>query len=329
MNNKEEFKAAKYGMMIHFGLYSLLAGEYKGKRMGSTIGEWAQSYFQIPNKEYEKLAEAFNPVFFNADEWVDLAIKAGMKYLVVTTKHHEGFSLFHSKVDKFNVVDATPFKRDIIKELADSCHKKGLKFGIYYSQALDWREENAGGWDAKELNVEGMHWGNTWDFPDNSKKNYAEVFERKIKPQVKELLTNYGELFTIWFDTPWTINAEQSLELYNLVKKYQPNCLVNSRIGMFPGIKFDYTSFGDNEIPEEYKDGELLFETPATMNDTWGYKSYDQNWKSPEEIYRIKKHLNERNVNYLLNVGPDYLGRIPGPSIDILLKVKELEDLDK
>ena len=114
MTNKEWFKEAKYGMMVHFGLYSLLAGEYKGKRMGNTIGEWIQAYFRIPNAEYEQLANAFNPIYFNADEWVDIAIESGMQYMVVTSKHHEGFALYHSKVDKFNVVDATPFKRDII-----------------------------------------------------------------------------------------------------------------------------------------------------------------------------------------------------------------------
>lgn len=326
---KKWFCDAKYGMMIHFGLYSLLAGEYKGQRMGTCIGEWIQSYFKIPVKEYEKLADAFNPLYFNADEWTDLAIKAGMKYIVVTTKHHEGFALFHSKVDKFNVVDATPFKRDIIKELADSCHKKGLKFGIYYSQALDWHEENGGGFDASFDNVCGMHWGNDWDFPNNKAKNYSEVFEKKIKPQVIELLQNYGEISLIWFDTPWTISKEQSIELYNLVKKYQPNCLINSRIGNYEGVKYDYVSMGDNEIPEDMKDKDLLFESPITLNDTWGYKSYDQNWKTPERIIEIKKSLNSKNLNMLLNVGPDYLGRIPGPSVDILLKAAELEKKNK
>jgi len=329
MTNKEYFKNAKYGMMIHFGLYSILAGEYKGQRMGTTIGEWIQSYFQIPKKEYEKLKDQFNPTEFNADEWVDTAIEAGMKYMVVTTKHHEGFALFHSKVDDFNVVDVTPFKRDIIKELADACKRKGLKFGIYYSQALDWREENAGGWNAPFLNVEGMHWGNDWDFPDNSKKDYHEVFERKIKPQVIELLTNYGEIFSIWFDTPWTISAEESIELYNLVKKYQPDCLINSRIGNFPGIKFDYTSFGDNEIPDEYKNGELLFESACTLNDTWGFKHYDLNWKTPERIYEIKKHLNERNINYLLNIGPEPSGKFPKKAVEILKAVRKLEEDEK
>ncbi len=321
MTNKEWFKQAKFGMMIHFGLYSLLGGEYKGRRMGSTIGEWAQAYFRIPNAEYQNLAKAFNPIYFNADEWVDLAIDAGMNYVVVTSKHHEGFALFDSKVDDFNVVKATPFGRDIIEEIANSCAKKGVKLGLYYSQALDWRERNAGGWGEEcGLNVDGMPWGNTWDFPTHEGKDYAEVFERKIKPQVKEILTNYGDLCLIWFDTPHTINGEQSKELFDMVKYYQPNCLVNSRIGA-PGAEYDYTSWGDNEIPSEYQDGGMLFETPATINDTWGYKPYDQNWKSAEDILKIKNHLNERNVNYLLNVGPDHLGRIPAPCVDILKEV--------
>ncbi len=308
-------------MMIHFGLYSVLGGEYKGKRMGNTIGEWAQAYFRIPNAEYAQLAKAFNPICFNADEWVDLAKDAGMQYLVLTSKHHEGFALFDSKVDDFNSVKATPFGRDIVAEVANSCAKKGLKFGLYYSQALDWRERNAGGWGEEcGLNVDGMPWGNTWDFPTHEGKDYAEVFERKIKPQVKEILTNYGDLCLIWFDTPHTITPTQSKELFDMVKQYQPDCLVNSRIGAV-GCQCDYTSWGDNEIPTEYQDAGMLFETPATLNDTWGYKPYDQNWKSAEDVARIKAHLNERNVNYLLNVGPDHLGRIPAPSADILRAV--------
>ena len=340
MTNKEWFRQAQYGMIIHFGLYSLLGGEWKGKRM-DYIGEWAQSYFRIPNAEYEKLASAFNPIYFNADEWVDLAKESGMRYMVITSKHHDGFALFHSKVDAFNVVDATPFKRDIIGELADACSRKGLKFGIYYSQALDWRERNAGGWqESSGLNC-GMNWGNPWDFPDNTGKDYSEVFERKIKPQVRELLTNYGDLCLIWFDTPHTIAPAQSRELYDMVKRYQPNCLINSRIGIrsyqrdyvdaktqghpVQDIPFDYASWGDNELPEGYQNRGMLFETPATLNDTWGYKTFDQNWKSPEEILRIKKHLNDRNINYLLNVGPDPLGRIPAPSARILRQVREME----
>ena len=316
MDSKKWFKEAKFGMMVHWGLYSLLSGEYKGKRM-PYIGEWAQSYFQIPNAEYHKLAGAFNPIYFDADEWVKLAKDAGMNYMVVTSKHHDGFAMFKSEADSFNIVDATPFKRDVIAELAESCYKHSLKFGLYYSQELDWCEPDGGGYKPKNLNCDCMSWSNNWDFPNEDEKDYSRCFEKKIKSQVKEILTKYGDLCLIWFDTPHVIKPEQSKELYDMVKKYQPNCLINSRIGNNMG---DYTSAGDNEIPDDYK-GDILFETPATLNDTWGYKAYDQNWKNAKKIIEIKNHLNERGINYLLNVGPDYLGRIPAPSIDILKEV--------
>jgi alpha-L-fucosidase len=309
------FKQAKFGMMIHWGLYSLPAGEWNGQRM-PLIGEWAQSYFRIPGVQYSRLAAAFNPILFDADEWVQLAIDSGMRYMVVTSKHHDGFAMYHSKVDPYNIVDSTPFKRDAIGELAAACARRGLKLGLYYSQDLDWHDPDGGGYRSGRTNG-GMSWTNDWDYPDNEKKDYSRCFERKIKPQVEEILRNYGELCLIWFDTPRTISAEQSAELYRLVKRYQPDCLVNSRIGNNMG---DYHSWGDNQIPEEYmKEG--LFETPATLNDTWGYKSFDQNWKSAEEVLRLKNHLNLRGINYLLNVGPDYLGRIPAPAQDILRTV--------
>ena len=315
MDNKTWFKEAKFGMMVHFGLYSILGGEYNARRM-DRIAEWAQSYFKIPNKTYHELTTVFNPIFFRAEEWVMLAKTAGMNYLVVTAKHHEGFALFQSVASKFNVCDGTPFQRDIIAELAEACYKHGLKFGLYYSQSLDWSEEHGGGYDANHLNL-GMTWANEWDFQDNKKKDYSLCFQSKIKPQVKEILTKYGDLSLIWFDTPFTITKEQSLELSHMVKTYQPNCLINSRIGNGCG---DYFSAGDNDIPNDNK-GDILFETPATLNDTWGYKYYDDNWKSPEKVLAIKNHLNERGINYLLNVGPDHLGRIPAPAQDILKKV--------
>ena len=142
--SKAWFRAAQYGMMVHWGLYSLLGGEWKGRRM-IQIGEWAQQYFRIPNAEYAALAKAFNPICFNADEWVQIARDAGMKYLVFTSKHHDGFAMFHSKVSKFNVVDATPFGRDVVEELAEARRRHGLKLGLYYSQDLDWHERGGGG----------------------------------------------------------------------------------------------------------------------------------------------------------------------------------------
>lgn len=321
MDNKTWFKEAGFGMMVHWGLYSLPAGEWRGQRM-PTIGEWVQSYFRIENAIYGRLADVFNPILFDAEEWVKLAVESGMQYLVVTSKHHDGFAMFHSRVDTYNISDATPFGRDVIGELAEACSKHGLKLGLYYSQDLDWHEPNGGGYHDGHTNAGVMSWTNDWDYTDNEKKNYTECYERKIVPQVEEILSNYGDLCLIWFDTPKTVSPEQSSELVQLVKKLQPNCLVNSRIGNGMG---DYRSWGDNQIPDEYME-EGLFETPATLNDTWGYKSFDQNWKLADEVIRLKNHLNSRGINYLLNVGPDYLGRIPAPAQEILRDVgKELK----
>lgn len=316
MDNKKWFKDAGFGMMIHFGLYSILGGEYKGKYM-DYVGEWIQSYFRIPNKEYHALAKVFNPIYFDADEWIKTAKDAGMNYFVVTAKHHDGFALFKSEVSKFNCVDATPFGRDIIGELAESCAKYDMKLGLYYSQTQDWTHPDGCGFSYKPLNVGGMSWGNNWDYTENDRVGYCKCYEEKIKPQVKEILTNYGDLCLIWFDNPIEIEEKYSRELYDMVKTYQPNCLINSRLGN--GV-CDYTSAGDNEIPDDYKE-DMLFETPATLNDTWGFKMADQNWKSPEEIIKIKNHLNERGINYLLNIGPDHLGRFPAKAIEILNKI--------
>lgn len=334
MDTRKWFADAKYGMMAHFGLYSLLGGEWRGERV-KTYAEWVQASCAIPNNEYEELARIFNPIYFNADEWIKLARDAGMKYFVLTAKHHDGFALYHSKADRFNVVDATPFGRDIVYELADACAKYGLKLGLYYSQELDWHHPHGGGY-TNLTPCAGVSWDNSWDYPDRTKKNFDICFEEKIKPQVTELLTSYGELLLVWFDVPHTISPEQSLELNRLVKHYQPDCLINSRIG---NGAYDYVSLNDNEIPstpppEVIETGDPnalggykyspygLYETPATLNDSWGFKYYDQNWKSPERIRAQREKLNGYGINYLLNVGPDGLGRIPSFSKEILLAAK-------
>ena len=343
MNNIEWFREAKYGMMVHFGLYSMLAGEYRGRRTPYDYGEWIQSAFAIPNREMEQLAGAFNPVYFNAEEWVKLAKECGMTYFVVTSKHHEGFALFDSDCDAYNIKKATPFGRDLIAELAEACYKHGLKLGLYYSQELDWHHPHGGGYD-KTTGCAGTAWYNNWDFPGADNKDYSICFNEKIKPQVKEIMTKYGDICLIWFDTPGVMTKAQSQELYDLVKQYQPDCLVNSRLGN--GV-YDYVSLGDNEIPAERpaeiskeRAGDMqsmndlfgfkyspynLYETAATLNDTWGFKYYDHNWKTPEQILANKQKLNGMGVNYLLNVGPDALGRIPSYSVDILRRVRELE----
>ena len=323
MDNRTWFKEAQYGMMAHWGLYSLLAGEWRGRRVGLDYAEWIQSRMPIPNAEYEQLAKCFNPIYFNADEWIRLAKDAGMEYFVLTSKHHDGFALFRSKADPFNVVDATPFKRDVVEELANACARHGVKLGLYYSQELDWHHPHGGGY-TNFTPCSGVSWDNNWDWPDRSKKDFSICFEEKIKPQVEEILTNYGELCLIWFDVPHTITPAQSLELNRLVKHHQPNCLINSRIG---NGAYDYVSLGDNEYPQEaptetadtdpnaihgYKYSPYgLYETPATMNTSWGFKYYDQNWITPEAIRANRERLKEMGVNYLLNVGPDGLGRIP------------------
>ncbi len=338
MNNIEWFKSAKFGMMIHWGLYSLLAGEYEGQK-SSNYAEWIQSKFQIPNAEYEKLAQAFNPVFFDAEKIVRFAKACGMTYLVVTTKHHDGFAMFHSKVDTYNVYDATPFHRDVVKELADACAKEGLKFGIYYSQDLDWHDPNGGGYLSNHIETAGTTWDNSWDF--TGPKDFQICFENKIIPQIEEIMTNYGPIATAWFDMPMTLTEEQSQQIYDTVKRLQPDCLINSRLG---NGKYDYVSLGDNEIPDSLEvagnvdynavDGlkpspNGLYETAATMNKSWGFSYHDHDFKTGKQLYDIKKHLNALGINYLLNIGPDGLGRIPMESIQALKELQELEKKDR
>jgi len=323
---KEWFKG-KNGMMVHWGLYSMLAGEYRGRR-SSHYAEWIQSHQRIPVAEYGALASAFNPVYFNADEWVKLAKDCGMEYLVVTSKHHDGFALFKSEVSRYNMADATPFGRDVMAELAEACYKQGIRLGLYYSQDLDWHEEHGGGYLSNHIACAGTAWSNNWDYPDEKKKDYDGCFRNKIMPQVEEILKNYGELCLIWFDVPMTLEEKHSRAIYDAIKRYQPECLINSRLG---NGSYDYVSLGDNEIPEKLPDSDMtssdmndiggfkpspwgLYETAATLNDSWGYCAWDNNWKSPERVAEIRKHLNSLGINYLLNVGPDALGRIPADS---------------
>lgn len=334
MKNIEWFKQAQFGMMIHFGLYSILGGIYQEQKSGH-YAEWIQSYFQIPNAEYEKLTQVFNPIYFDADKIVSYAQSWGMKYLVVTAKHHDGFALFQSEADQYNVVDATPFRRDLILELANACKKKGLKFGIYYSQDLDWHEKNGGGYLSNDQETAGTTWENSWDF--KGQKDFNECFEQKMLPQIIELMTKYGKISTIWFDVPMTLSEKQSQLIYDTVKRYQPNCLINSRLGYG---KYDYVSLGDNEIPKHLEVNEFnfnaingikpspygLYETAATLNHSWGYSYTDHDYKTGKELYQIKHHLNALGINYLLNIGLDGLGRIPVEAIQSLNELKELEE---
>ena len=291
------WREARFGMFIHWGLYAIPAGIWKGEQVAG-IGEWIMFRQRIPRREYEQLAQQFNPTQFDARAWVQLAVDAGMRYLVITTKHHDGFALYRSPCCPYNVVDATPFGRDPLSELADACRDAGLKLGFYYSQDQDWHDPDGS--------------RNDWDFVEQE-KDFAAYLERKVKPQLRELLTQYGPVGLIWFDTPYTITREHSIKLRDFVHRLQPECLVSGRIGNDVG---DYGSLGDNQIPA----GRVLadYETPATLNDTWGFKSTDYNWKSTATLILLLIDLASKGVNYLLNVGPTAQGVIPEPSAERL-----------
>jgi alpha-L-fucosidase len=291
------WRDAKFGMFIHWGLYAIPAGLWKGEAIPG-IGEWIMLRARIPVAEYEKLAAGFNPVKFDAAQWVSLAKRAGQQYLVITSKHHDGFCLFDSAVTDYDIVDATPFKRDVLKELAEACQKQGIKLGFYYSQTQDWHHPDGD--------------GNDWDY-DESQKDFDGYIRNYVAPQVRELLTNYGPIGIIWFDTPKSITTEQSQFLLDLVHEIQPECLVCGRLGNGLG---DYASANDNHIPGSLVD--LDWETPATINDTWGFKNDDHNWKSTKDLIHKLVDIVSKGGAYLLNVGPTAEGIIPQPSVERL-----------
>ncbi len=291
---------AKFGLFIHWGLYALPAGEYKGRKTNN-IAEWIMHDFQIPPQEYAQLAKQFNPQQFDAKAIVQLAKKAGMGYIVITSKHHEGFAMYDSACSDYTIVKSTPYGRDPIRELAMACQQEGIRLGFYYSQAQDWYDENGYEQDA-----------------DNEAKNFRKYLDEKCKPQLRELLTQYGPVALIWFDTPLIMTADESKELRDLVKELQPDCLVSGRIGSGLG---DYASTGDNFIP--LLPTKKPWEVPATLNHTWGFNQFDTAWKQPEAVIRNLIKIVSRGGNYLLNIGPDGSGRVPEESCRILEEVGE------
>ncbi len=295
------WKEAKFGMFIHWGLYSVPAGEYNGKEIGG-IGEWIMNTGKIPVAEYAQYATQFNPTGFNADEWVALAKDAGMKYIVITSKHHDGFALFDSKVSEYDIMDATPFKRDIIKEMADACKKQGMPFGLYYSQAQDWHVPGGA--------AAGGHWDPAQD------GNMDQYLDEVAVPQVTEILNNYGDIKVLWWDTPADMTPERAAKFMPEVAKH-PNLIYNNRLG--GGIE------GDLETPEQFIPATGIpgknWESCMTMNDTWGFKKNDHNWKSSEMLVRNLIDIASKGGNYLLNVGPTRDGIIPEPSIERLKAV--------
>lgn len=306
------FTEAKYGMFIHFGLYSQLGGVWKNDTIGG-YAEWIQANADIAAQDYTMLTHSFNPKEFNADAIASLAKQAGMKYLVITTKHHEGFCLWDSEYTDFDVAN-TPFNRDIIGELSEACRKHGIKFGTYYS-IIDWHHST------QQRNATGNNGWNRWG-QVQMKAGQRNAYVEYMKNQIKELITNY-DTDILWFDGDWVEwwNNDIGIDLYNYIRSLKPDIIVNNRVAKRSIFKKD---FGTPE--QEHLKQKVSYEWEAcyTMNKSWGYKLNDDNWKSPETVYNKLKEINGNGGNLLLNVGPDGLGRVPLPSKEILLKVGKM-----
>ncbi len=324
------WREARFGMFIHWGVYAQWGGVYNGHQQARGGAEWIMNRSKIPVAEYKEKAKSFNPTNYDPDSWVRLAKDAGMKYIIITSKHHDGFALFNSKASDWDIVDATAYKKDLLKPLAEACRKYGMKLGFYYSQAQDWG--NAGGAVARKVMAEG------WPNPDSAKidaytkahnghwdpvqetRSFADYIEQVAIPQVKELMTNYGDIAVFWWDTPTNMTDDAALKLQALLK-LQPNIITNDRLKRpnFPGD----TKTPEQKIPNlEELDGKD-WETCMTMNGSWGYKSWDHEWKSAETLIRNLVDIASKGGNYLLNVGPKEDGTFPQESIDRLKDIGE------
>ena len=309
------WRDAKFGMFIHWGAYSIIGGE-RGEQIAGGGAEWAMDKLDYTIEEYEKFPNMFNPELFDADAWVTMAKNAGMKYIVITSKHHDGFALWDSKVSDYDIMDSSPFKRDIIKELAEACKKQGIIFCFYHS-IVDWHHPqaqgnlfpnyNAGQKDQTVVNPE-----------------FPKYFKNYLKPQVEELLTGYGDVGVVWFDGDWIADytTEMGKEFYDFIRDIQPNTIVNNRVdkgrmGM-EGMDMEGNFAGDfgtpeQEIPATGIDSD--WEACMTMNGSWGYKPSDHKWKSSEDLIQKLVDIVSKGGNFLLNIGPDGFGRFPAESI--------------
>jgi len=307
------WREARFGLFIHWGLYSIPAGEWKGS---TNHAEWIRTTAQIPVKEYEKFVGQFDPVRFNATEWVRMAKDAGMKYIVITSKHHDGFCLFDSKYTDFDIM-STPFKRDVLKELADACHTAGIKICWYHS-IMDWHHPDylpRRNWE-KDRPTEGANF---------------DRYVQYMKNELKELLANYGEIGVLWFDGEWesTWNTKYGKDLYDYVRNLQPAIIINNRVGAGRSGMEGFTKEGEfagdfgtpeQEIPATGLPG-VDWETCMTMNDHWGYNKHDDNWKSGEDLIQKLADIASKGGNFLLNIGPTSEGVFPQPSIDRLREI--------
>ncbi|MBV8038307.1 alpha-L-fucosidase [Bacteroides sp. AN502] len=310
LKSRQEFRDARFGIFLHWGLYAMLA-----------TGEWTMTNNNLNYKEYAKLAGGFYPSKFNAAEWVAAIKASGAKYICFTSRHHEGFSMFDTKYSDYNVVDATPFKRDILKELADECHKQGIRLHLYYSH-LDWYRED-------------YPWGRTGrgtGRPD-AKGNWPSYYQF-MNNQLTELLTNYGPIGAIWFDGWWDQDQTPDFDWqlpgqYELIHKLQPACLVGNNHHQVPFEGEDIQIF-ERDLPGENKAGlsgqdisSLPLETCETMNGMWGYKITDQNYKSTKTLIHYLVKAAGKDANLLMNIGPQPDGCLPQVAVERLKEMGE------
>ncbi len=311
---------AKFGMFIHWGVYSVPAGIYKGHKIKG-IGEWIMNRAKIPVAGYKEYAKSFNPVKYDPEAWVKLAEEAGMKYMVITSKHHDGFAMFKSKVSDWNIVDATPYGKDVLAPLMKACREQGMHIGFYYSQAQDWNHPGGAayrvlataGWanpDSTRIDKYTSENDGHWDAAQLG--SFDEYLDNIAVPQVKEILSRYHPDI-LWWDTPKNMTKERAEKFLPVVAQY-PELITNNRLG--GGVK------GDLETPEQYIPATGFpgrnWEVCMTMNDTWGYKSWDHDWKSGKDLLLKLSEIVSKGGNFLLNVGPTSEGLIPQASIDRL-----------
>lgn len=319
---------AKFGMFINWGVHSLYGGVYQGHEQVRGGAEWIMNRCKIPVAEYREMARRFNPENYNPETWVKMAKDAGMKYLVISMKHHDGFALFDSKASDWNVVDATPYGKDLLKPLAEACKKQGIKLGVYYSQAVDWT--NPGGAAARRLMKEG--WPNPdstridqytkehdghWD-PVQETATFDEYIDRVAVPQVQEILTNYGEISILWWDYGTQMKSAKGAAKLDKLLALQPYIITNDRL--HPDFQGD-TRTPEQAIPDPNALDGQNWETCMTMNSSWGYRKSDNNWKSSEILIRNMVKIASRGGNYLLNIGPKPDGSFPDESV---LRLKEI-----
>ncbi len=320
----EWWRDAGFGMFIHWGPYAVLGGEYKGETQPG-ISEWIMERAEIPVDEYETYARQFNPTEYDAGEWVAIAKDAGMKYIVITSKHHDGFALWDSEVSDYDAVDFAPIGKDLLAELKAACDEAGIVLGFYHS-IMDWHHPDAQAPHYPDYNTR-----------DKSNPNFPRYFENYLKPQVRELVENYDPAI-LWFDGEWIpeYTHDQGLEMYQFVRSLKPDIIINNRVdkgrqGMQGMNRADQDYAGDFGTPEqEILEGQSDYdwESCMTMNDSWGYKSADDNWKSAETLVHNIVDIMAKGGNYLLNVGPTAEGLIPGPSVERLQAIGDWIDVN-